>query len=99
MRFAPNVLLVLSLPAGLVGFVLGARLVAAMSLPSGINGIAELFIPLFIGGLCMLPFLIPFFDRMAKRDLEAHRRDVAAGLVTTDAATDAPNDDDPSTGR
>jgi hypothetical protein len=98
-RFAPNVLLVLSLPAGFVGFVLGSRLVAAMSLPSGVNGIAELFIPLFIAGLVMLPFLIPFFDRMAKRDLEAHRRDVAAGLATTDVTIEATSDDDPSTGR
>lgn len=99
MRFAPNVLLVLSLPAGFVGFVVGARLVAAMSLPSAVNGIAQLFIPLFIAGLCMLPFLVPFFDRMAKRDLEAHRRDVAAGRAAPDGATDAPPDDDPQAGR
>jgi hypothetical protein len=30
-----------------------------------------LFVPLFVAGLCMVPFLIPLFDSMAKRDLAA----------------------------
>jgi hypothetical protein len=37
-----------------------------------------LFVPLLIGGLCMLPFLIPFVDRKAKQDLAAHRASQAA---------------------
>ena len=84
MRYLPEALLVLSLPAGIVGFVLGARLVAALSLPSGLRGIVQLVVPLFVGGLFMLPFVIPFFDRMAKRDLAAHRREVAAGRGPVD---------------
>jgi hypothetical protein len=33
-----------------------------------------MFVPLLVGGLFMMPFLIPFFDRKAKQDLEAYRR-------------------------
>jgi len=71
MRFAIPALLVLSLPAGLAGYLIGGWLVAALPLPAGLVGIAQLFIPLFIAGLCMVPFLAPAFDRMAKRDLAA----------------------------
>ena len=45
------------------------------------EGLADLlfiFVPLLVAGLCMVPFLIPFVDRMAKRDLEAHRAATAA---------------------
>ena len=73
MRYLPNILLVLSLPAGALGYALGARLVSAV-LPGQADGILMLFLPLLIGGLCMLPFLVPFFDRKAKQDLAAYRR-------------------------
>jgi hypothetical protein len=36
-----------------------------------------LFVPLFVAGLCMLPFLVPFIDRKAKQDLAAHARSQA----------------------
>ena len=71
MRFLVPGLLVLSLPAGFVGYLIGGWLVAAIPLPSGLTGIAQLFIPLFIAGLCMVPFVAPALDRMAKRDLAA----------------------------
>ena len=32
------------------------------------------FVPLFLAGLFMLPFLIPFFDHKAKADLAEHAR-------------------------
>ena len=32
-----------------------------------------LIVPLFVAGLFMVPFIVPLFDRMAKRDLAAHR--------------------------
>lgn len=52
-----------------------------------------LIAPLFVAGLCMAPFMIPFFDRMAKRDLAAHRAQQAA-------ASDGPDDpDDPDESR
>jgi hypothetical protein len=71
MRFLVPALLVLSLPAGVAGYLIGGWLVSAIPLPSGLVGIAQLFIPLFIAGLCMVPFVAPAFDRMAKRDLAA----------------------------
>ena len=69
MRFVRPVLLVLSLPAGVVGYSIGVALMAAVSIPEPAQGILALFVPLFIGGLCMVPFLVPIFDAMAKRDL------------------------------
>ncbi len=78
MRYLPNVLLVLSLPAGLVGYTLAAQAMSAMALPKQTADFLILFIPLFVAGLFMLPFIIPFFDRMAKRDLAAHQRSVEA---------------------
>lgn len=72
MRFLPNVLLLLSLPAGLIGYWLGAQLVSAL-LPDQSLGIVMLFVPLLIAGLFMLPFLVPFIDRKAKQDLAAYR--------------------------
>jgi hypothetical protein len=46
-----------------------------------VEDVLLLFVPLFIGGLCMVPFLLPLFDRMAKRDLAAHRAEQAAEPV------------------
>lgn len=72
MRYLPNILLVLALPAGALGFALGLRVLSAL-VPDLAQGIVGLFVGLFVGGLFMMPFLVPFFDRMAKRDLAAHR--------------------------
>jgi hypothetical protein len=76
MRYLPNILFALSLPVGMLGYGLGVTLVTTL-LPDQANGILVLFIPLFIAGLCMMPFVIPFFDRKAKRDLAAHRAEEA----------------------
>jgi hypothetical protein len=72
MRYLPNVLLVLSLPAGFIGYAVAARVLTAM-LPGQAPEIVMLFVPLLVAGLCMLPFLIPFVDRKAKHDLAAIR--------------------------
>ena len=48
--------------------------------------------PLFVAGLCVVPFVIPFFDRMAKRDLAAHRAQQAS------EADDRTAGDEPPTG-
>src|SRR3954469_5090657 len=69
-RNVPTILLALSLPAGLLGYLLGGRLVAAVAPGSTL---VELFVPLFIAGLCMMPFLVPWLDRRAKADLAAIR--------------------------
>jgi flagellar biosynthesis protein FliQ len=74
----PTILLVLSFPAGILGYTLGARVVAALALPDQVQEIAVLFVPLLIAGLFMLPFLAPFFDRKAKQDLAAHIRSEAS---------------------
>ncbi len=78
MRHLPVILLVLALPAGAVGYAIGAQLVSLVALPTSLHDLAILFVPLLIGGLCMLPFLIPFVDRKAKQDLAAHRASQAA---------------------
>ena len=70
MRSAPTLLLVLSFPAGLVGYAVSARVLTAM----GLQDVLVSFLSLFVAGLVMLPFLIPFFDRKAKADLAAHRQ-------------------------
>ncbi len=78
MRYLIPALLLLSLPAGVIGYTIGVWLVSQLPLPSAVQGIAQLFIPLLIGGLCMAPFVAPFFDRMAKRDLAALERQRSA---------------------
>lgn len=69
-RNLPTILLALSLPAGLAGYLIGVRVVGAVA-PG--NQLLELFLPLFIAGLCMMPFLVPWLDRRAKADLAAIR--------------------------
>ncbi len=76
-RHLPTILLLASLPAGLIGYALGVTLLRVL-MPSQANGILMLFVPLLAGGLCMVPFLIPFIDRRAKADLAAHRAREAA---------------------
>ena len=76
----PTLLAILSLPAAAIGYaVTVAVLTSALSSDEGRPELLLIFVPLFVAGLCMVPFLIPFVDRMAKRDLEAHR-------AATDAA-------------
>jgi hypothetical protein len=70
----PTILLVLSFPAGAIAYVVAARVLAALPLNEGLQGFLVLFAPLFVAGLVMLPFLIPFFDRKAKEDLAALAR-------------------------
>ena len=82
-RFLPNILLLLALPAGLLGHALGSQVIAALPLSGPVQGILALFVPLFIAGLFMLPFVAPYFDRKARQDLAAHRREQdAVGKVS-----------------
>lgn len=73
MKSAPTILALMSLPAGAVGYAVGVAVVSALPLPAAAQELLVVFAPLFVAGLFMLPFLVPFFDRMAKRDLAAHR--------------------------
>lgn len=91
MRSLPTILLILSFPAGALGYVVAVRLMEALPLPEGTQGFLVLFVPLFIAGLVMLPFLVPFFDRKARQDLAAHARSQeAAGDVDPDTPGDEP---------
>jgi hypothetical protein len=78
MRYLPNILLALALPAGLFGYALGVFLVRTLA-PSLANSIVVLFVALLVAGLCMMPFVIPFIDRKAKQDLAAYKARQAAG--------------------
>jgi len=90
MRYLPNVLLVLAAPVGIVGYFLGARIASAIE--GGGPGILSIFIPLLVAGLCMLPFLIPWFDRKAKADLAEIQRRRAAEAGDTPADGSGPRD-------
>ena len=87
MRSLPTVLLILSLPAGAIAYVVATQVLSSLDLPNGLREFLILIAPLFVAGLVMVPFLIPFFDRKAKADLAEHRRAVAsAGERGDDAA-------------
>jgi hypothetical protein len=91
----PTLLLILSLPVGVVGYALGARFISDMALPAATGAFAVLIVPLFIAGLFMMPFIIPFFDRMAKQDLAAYRRSQdSAADGAEDPAEEGPTDDE-----
>ena len=86
----PEALAILSLPAGAVGYIVTAQILARLSLGGGVGDIVMLFVPLLAAGLVMMPFLIPYFDRKAKQDLEVIRQRKAA-----EAADSAESADDP----
>jgi hypothetical protein len=79
MRSLPTVLLILSLPAGAIAYVVATSILSSLDLPNGLSDFLVLIAPLFVAGLVMVPFLIPFFDRKAKADLAEYRRATAAG--------------------
>ena len=54
-------------------------------MPNGLQEFLILIAPLFVAGLVMVPFLIPFFDRKAKADLAEHRRAMASAAEDGDA--------------
>jgi hypothetical protein len=81
-----TILAILALPAGAIGFAITSAVLSSLGLPDALL----LIVPLFVAGLCMAPFLVPLFDRMAKRDLAAHRAQEAA--EASDATKDQPPD-------
>ncbi len=83
MRYLPNALLVLALPAGLLGYLLGTAVMTALPLPEAVGGLLVVFAPLFVAGLFMVPFVVPFIDRKARQDLAAHRRSEEAAANDT----------------
>jgi hypothetical protein len=90
-RSLPTILLVLSFPAGALAYVVATWVLSALPLAEGLQGFLILVAPLFVAGLVMIPFLIPFFDRKAKADLAEHRR-------ATGSSDDADDGGAPGTG-
>jgi hypothetical protein len=64
-------LALLSFPAGAIAYAMTVRALEWMDVSGEGREILMLFIPLFVAGLVMMPFLIPFIDRKAKEDLAA----------------------------
>jgi hypothetical protein len=74
----PTVLAILALPAGAIGYALTTLILSGLALPDGARAVVLMIVPLFVAGLCMVPFLLPVLDRTAKRDLAAHRAQQAS---------------------
>jgi hypothetical protein len=91
MRSMPTVLLVLSFPAAALAYALTVQVLEALQLSGDGREILLLFVPLFVAGLVMMPFLIPYIDRRAKEDLASITRQRVAG--------DGPDDDASSSDR
>ena len=81
MRSLPTVLLILSFPAGAIAYVVATEVLSSLALPDGVGEFLVLIAPLFVAGLVMVPFLIPYFDRKAKADLAEYRRATASTSV------------------
>ena len=69
-----KLLAVLSLPAGAIGYAIAGAVLTSLGLAAGAGSLLLILIPLFVAGLCMIPFVAPLFDEMAKRDLAAAPR-------------------------
>src|SRR5262245_59662011 len=65
MRSVPTFLALLSFPAGAIAYAMTVRVLEWMDLSGDGRSILMLFVPLFVAGLVMMPFLIPFIDRKA----------------------------------
>jgi hypothetical protein len=73
-----------------VGYIVTAQILARLSLGGGVGDLVMLFVPLLAAGLVMMPFLIPYFDRKAKQDLEVIRQRKAAEAADSAEAADDP---------
>jgi len=90
----PTLLLMLSFPAGALAYALTVQGLEALQLSGDGRQILMLFIPLFVAGLVMMPFLIPYIDRKAKADLAS----ITQQRVADGRAEDAPSTQDRETG-
>lgn len=91
MRDRPTLFLVLAVPAAILGYAAGLWIISILPVSADVQETLAIFAPLFVAGLCMLPFVIPFFDRMAKRDLAAHRAEVDAAATADDPPVSPPD--------
>jgi hypothetical protein len=86
-----KLLALLALPAGAIGYVVSSAVIGGLDVPDVLGGALQLFLPLFVAALCMLPFVLPLFDAMAKRDLaelQAQRQGDTVASTAPDEGTD-----------
>ena len=89
----PKLFAILALPAGAIGYLVASTVLSGLDLADGMRNALLLFVPLFVAGLCMLPFFIPLFDAMAKRDLaEIHARQAADAAAAGGGKPTPPKD-------
>lgn len=67
-RHLPVALAILSVPVGLAGYFAAAAVLEAL-VPDLATSAVGMFVALFVAGLCMIPFIAPWFDARAKADL------------------------------
>ena len=87
----PKLFALLALPAGAIGYAVASTILSGLDLADGVRNALLLFVPLFVAGLCMLPFFIPLFDSMAKRDLA----EIQAKRAAEGPTRDTPDSDNP----
>ena len=75
------------MPAAAIGYAVTATVLSGFGLPD----VLLLIVPLFVAALCMVPFVLPLFDQMAKRDLAAHRAQQAAEGNEDEAPVEPPS--------
>ena len=81
-----KLLAILALPAAAIGYAVTAAVLDGWGAPDFLLLIA----PLFVAALCMVPFVLPLFDQMAKRDLAAHRAEQEAAPPAADDPVEPP---------
>ena len=91
MSTRPKLFALLALPAGALGYLVTSTLLSGLDLADGVRNALLLFVPLFVAGLCMVPFFIPLFDAMARRDLA----EVQARRAREGPPPDTTNGDNP----
>jgi hypothetical protein len=62
-------LLVLAIPVAIAAYLITAQVLSGLALPSGLGDLLVIFLPLFVAGLCSIPFIAPFFDLKARQAL------------------------------
>ena len=85
-----TILAILALPAAAIGYAVASLILSGLGLSDGAREVPDVIVPLFVAALCAVPFLLPLFDRVAKRDLAARRASLARtgpSSVTIDSGT------------
>jgi sorbitol-specific phosphotransferase system component IIBC len=69
-KHLPDILALLSVPVGIAAYIVTGTILQAIA-PGLAPTFVGLFVPLFAAGICIIPFVAPWFDRRAKADLAA----------------------------